>query len=358
MNLPDELRTHWSKYGGNALLSEPNRLRGLLGDLFPGNKRETNLLLTALAQQVPQELLAAPASVRSVKQSQLIARLEDDAGLGQDAAFWAVEAWSLILGIVAPLRTVAQGSVSEVLQQASVASDYEASVALLEPLVAAQGKIDYNAHYDLAVGYHVLERSDDALATFRKCVILDSTRLGAYYGIATILYDRDEADAAEIVLRQAVAVFDSSNKADQGRVNRALATLLFRSGDKEAALPFLRDYYKAEPENPEAIGRYTFLLWQLGKYEDAVVVANKSLNLPEDTSDDWFPFIHIYRGLSLCRIAKPLYAEAEKSFRIAIAHPETSDGDRAFAYYWCTLALEKQSQRDDAINIAQQGLVR
>jgi hypothetical protein len=88
------LAKHGREIAGNA-----ERCRGLLNDLCGGYRREINILVTAIEERVPLDLLAA---ARSMPTNLLLARLEkrlaDQTGLTAEAARWAVGSWALALG--------------------------------------------------------------------------------------------------------------------------------------------------------------------------------------------------------------------------------------------------------------------
>jgi hypothetical protein len=89
------LAKHGREIAGNA-----ERCRGLLNDLCGGYRREINILVTAVEERVPLDLLAA---ARSMPTNLLLARLEkrlaDQTGLTPEAARWAVGSWALALGL-------------------------------------------------------------------------------------------------------------------------------------------------------------------------------------------------------------------------------------------------------------------
>jgi hypothetical protein len=81
---------------GPAILEEPERCRGWLVYSCPDQKKEVNVLLSALAQRVPQDLRA------SGQREALVRRLVDDWAMTEDAALWAVESWEMILRQIYP----------------------------------------------------------------------------------------------------------------------------------------------------------------------------------------------------------------------------------------------------------------
>ncbi|MGH9944039.1 MAG: hypothetical protein ACRD9R_16970 [Pyrinomonadaceae bacterium] len=94
------LRALIEKYGPD-LCSDAGRCGGLLRDLCGAHRREINILLGALKEHVPLDLLAGRGKgPRALLLSQLTKRLEDQLALTEEAARWAVNSWALALGVV------------------------------------------------------------------------------------------------------------------------------------------------------------------------------------------------------------------------------------------------------------------
>ncbi len=90
-------------YYGPALLDEPARLDALLADLCGPYHRERFLLVHALRERIPAELLAQPQG-GAVHGRRLAQRLQRRYGFSAEAAQWAIESWALALNI-APLTS-------------------------------------------------------------------------------------------------------------------------------------------------------------------------------------------------------------------------------------------------------------
>lgn len=97
--VPAALKGLVDRYG-TGLLGDAGRLRGLLQDEVPTAKKEISVLLLALDEHVPQDLMRVhsgePISSLSPR---LARRLTDDKALAPDAARWAVNAWAQGLGV-------------------------------------------------------------------------------------------------------------------------------------------------------------------------------------------------------------------------------------------------------------------
>ncbi|HWT00894.1 MAG TPA: hypothetical protein VN256_11665 [Pyrinomonadaceae bacterium] len=85
---------------GRDLCSDARRCEGLLRDLCGEHRREINLLVGALRERVPLDLMAAQGSVpRGLLLTRLSRRLEDQLAVTEEAARWAVDSWALALGV-------------------------------------------------------------------------------------------------------------------------------------------------------------------------------------------------------------------------------------------------------------------
>ena len=87
---------------GLELVSDPRRTEALLNDLCGQYRREIFVLVNAQRQNVPADLLAAPAWMpRRAVWSRLSRRLHDKLALAEDAADWAVASWADALDLAA-----------------------------------------------------------------------------------------------------------------------------------------------------------------------------------------------------------------------------------------------------------------
>ena len=85
---------------GRSLCDDPRRCEALLKDYCGQHKREIFVLVNALKNRVAEDLINASAGVPpALLLGRLIQRLEDELGLAENAARWAVESWALALDI-------------------------------------------------------------------------------------------------------------------------------------------------------------------------------------------------------------------------------------------------------------------
>lgn len=86
---------------GPGLCSDVRRCEGLLRDLCGEHRREINILVGALRERVPLDLLAGRNSAPTgLLLTRLAKRLEEHLALTEEASRWAVDSWALALGII------------------------------------------------------------------------------------------------------------------------------------------------------------------------------------------------------------------------------------------------------------------
>ena len=86
---------------GQSVALDARRCEGLLKDYSAQYRREVSVLVSALEEHVPHDLLGAPAGTpRAVLLKRLARRLSDNRALSGPAAAWAVNSWALALGLI------------------------------------------------------------------------------------------------------------------------------------------------------------------------------------------------------------------------------------------------------------------
>lgn len=90
---------------GKEICTDARRCEGLLNDLCGSYRREINVLVNALEERIPLDLMAANSSMPlELLLTRLEKRLEDQLGLTAEAARWAVESWALALNVVTEIE--------------------------------------------------------------------------------------------------------------------------------------------------------------------------------------------------------------------------------------------------------------
>jgi hypothetical protein len=85
---------------GTSLAYDPLRCEALLRDTCAHSNREIFVLVNAVRQQVPADLLSPRHSLPfPLFRGFLVKRLQDELGFSDEAAQWAVNTWSVALGL-------------------------------------------------------------------------------------------------------------------------------------------------------------------------------------------------------------------------------------------------------------------
>ncbi len=93
---------------GRSLCDDSRRCRALLKDYCPTYKKEIFVLVHALDDGVCRTLLNTSAGAPlAIVLSRLSQQLQENLGLAEDAATWAVESWALALGVIERPRPLA-----------------------------------------------------------------------------------------------------------------------------------------------------------------------------------------------------------------------------------------------------------
>ena len=98
---------------GQSVVHNARRCEGLLRDYSAQHRREISVLVSALEEHVPEDLLGAPAGTpRAVLLKRLAHRLSDNRALSEPAAAWAVNSWAFALGLLSEddLKAVEEGA--------------------------------------------------------------------------------------------------------------------------------------------------------------------------------------------------------------------------------------------------------
>jgi len=116
---------------GTDICSDSRRCEGLLKDKSGTHRREISILINALDERVPLDLLAGGNSLpRELLLKRLAKRLEDNLALTENAAVWAVESWALALNLITE-REVAERENERAKNQAKD-SDFDSEIRIRE----------------------------------------------------------------------------------------------------------------------------------------------------------------------------------------------------------------------------------
>ncbi|HEY9605902.1 MAG TPA: RDD family protein [Allocoleopsis sp.] len=99
---------------GRSICDDPPRFEGLLRDLCGQYRKEISILVGALRERVPPELLSSQNTTPwDILLTRLTKRLQDNLGLSEEAAHWSVESWALALGVITSTNQQTSGQISQ-----------------------------------------------------------------------------------------------------------------------------------------------------------------------------------------------------------------------------------------------------
>jgi hypothetical protein len=99
-NLPRQMLRRILAKHGNEVCGDAKRCENLLNDSCGSYRREVNVLVNAIEERVPLDLLAGSRSMPlELLLTRLEKRLEEQTALTAEAASWAVESWALALNL-------------------------------------------------------------------------------------------------------------------------------------------------------------------------------------------------------------------------------------------------------------------
>ncbi len=84
---------------GTELCTDIRKTEGLLRDYCGEHKREIAVLISAMENRIPEEILNAKGdSIDQLQLSRLAKRLHDNEGIAEEYSKWAVKSWAIVLG--------------------------------------------------------------------------------------------------------------------------------------------------------------------------------------------------------------------------------------------------------------------
>lgn len=164
---------------GPSVVQDVRRCEGLLKDYSAQHRREVSVLVSALEEQVPQDMSTAPAGTpRTVLLARLSRRLSDNRALSEPAAAWAVNSWALALGLISDdeLKSLEEAAPARESAEHDVAANrrhVRATTDAGSVLVSAKGDGDYHtiaeALANVTAGGRVLVRP----GVYKESILLD-----------------------------------------------------------------------------------------------------------------------------------------------------------------------------------------
>ena len=217
---------------------------------------------------------------------------------------------------------------------------YTAGIRALQTISRAHPSLA-PIHFQIGVLLARTGRIEEAILEFGKVRELRPEASAAARALADALLKAGKTDAAKEQATVAVMLAEAESPAEVFAAHEMAARVALVSGDKEAATEHAAAAHEADPSIPVRQFVQGRLLYEEGKYEDAVTTfAQAAMTLTEANRS--LADLHLYLGESLARLDR--YDEAESQFR-----EELRDFPRSMQAYTSLAMLYRASNRDAAV---------
>ena len=217
---------------------------------------------------------------------------------------------------------------------------YTAGIRALQTISRAHPSLA-PIHFQIGVLLARTGRIEEAILEFGKVRELRPEASAAARALADALVKAGKTDAAKEQATVAVMLAEAESPAEVFAAHEMAARVALVSGDKEAATEHAAAAHEADPSIPVRQFVQGRLLYDEGKYEDAVTTfAQAAMTLAEANRS--LADLHLYLGESLARLDR--YDEAESQFR-----EELRDFPRSMQAYTSLAMLYRASNRDAAV---------
>ena len=217
---------------------------------------------------------------------------------------------------------------------------YTAGIRALQTISRAHPSLA-PIHFQIGVLLARTGRIEEAILEFGKVRELRPEASAAARALADALVKAGKTDAAKEQATVAVMLAEAESPAEVFAAHEMAARVALVSGDKEAATEHAAAAHEANPSIPVRQFVQGRLLYEEGKYEDAVsTFTQAAMTLAEANRS--LADLHLYLGESLARLDR--YDEAESQFR-----EELRDFPRSMQAYTSLAMLYRASNRDAAV---------
>ena len=329
------------RFGGDpvyALTGEHFRfVRGTGEDLVPlesgeesvGEANEAAHLRSGLEGLVGTAMIPAPAPLEAREEDRyaLLGYLGNSGPAAVEVALDASSQRTIVEGHRAAAVLIGQ-------------KKYTAGIRALQTISRAYPSLA-PIHFQIGVLLARTGRIEEAILEFGKVRELRPEASAAARALADALVKAGNTGAAKEQATVAVMLAEAESPAEVFAAHEMAARVALVSGDKEAATEHAAAAHEANPSIPVRQFVQGRLLYEEGKYEDAVsTFAQAAMTLAEANRS--LADLHLYLGESLARLDR--YDEAESQFR-----EELRDFPRSMQAYTSLAMLYRASNRDAAV---------
>jgi len=329
------------RFGGDpvyALTGEHFRfVRGTGEDLVPlesgeeavGEANEAARLRSDLEGLVGTAMIPAPAPLEAREEDRyaLLGYLGNSGPAAVEVALDASSQRTIVEGHRAAAILIGQ-------------KKYTAGIRALQTISRAHPSLA-PIHFQIGVLLARTGRIEEAILEFGKVRELRPEASAAARALADALVKAGNTGAAKEQVTVAVMLAEAESPAEVFAAHEMAARVALVSGDKEAATEHAAAAHEADPSIPVRQFVQGRLLYEEGKYKDAVTTfAQAVMTLAEANRS--LADLHLYLGESLARLDR--YDEAESQFR-----EELRDFPRSIQAYTSLAMLYRASNRDAAV---------
>jgi len=329
------------RFGGDpvyALTGEHFRfVRGTGEDLVPlesgeeavGEANEAARLRSDLEGLVGTAMIPAPAPLEAREEDRyaLLGYLGSSGAAAVEVALDASSQRTIVEGHRAAAILIGQ-------------KKYTAGIRALQTISRAHPSLA-PIHFQIGVLLARTGRIEEAILEFGKVRELRPEASAAARALADALVKAGNTGAAKEQVTVAVMLAEAESPAEVFAAHEMAARVALVSGDKEAATEHAAAAHEADPSIPVRQFVQGRLLYEEGKYKDAVTTfAQAVMTLAEANRS--LADLHLYLGESLARLDR--YDEAESQFR-----EELRDFPRSIPAYTSLAMLYRASNRDAAV---------
>ena len=157
------------------------------------------------------------------------------------------------------------------------ADRFEEALRLLEPL-KQQKTLSDNGHYTLGFLYSRLERLDDAVEAFNKVKAAQPDFLPVYLVLGRLYFNQKELDRAEGVFKEGLGLVPEDDKENRREFTFALANVYHEQGHNSKTESYLKQVLEDNPDYAPALNYLGYFYAERGmKLEEARRLINRAL---------------------------------------------------------------------------------
>ena len=231
------------KIHGEEICNDSKKCKAFLADLCSNQKREINILLSAVQERIPYELTRNTSVSFELLRPRLVKTLEESTGLSEENSAWAIDTWAFALGFATFSQTVADNKEKPAIPAECKTSNYKIETESDQTKFNSQNDAEVftkqgNSHYDQ-------KQFNEALQCFENALKIDSNCHSAWNGKGLSLHGLNRYS-------EAIDCFDKAIELDQNSASFWCnkANSFFWQNQLQKARQCYEQALRLEPDNP------------------------------------------------------------------------------------------------------------